>query len=111
MRIESQAIRNLVIWVSLTMFLQDDNFSSRAPTFRSKSPTMFKAESLAEGVNCGVNLPPADDIGEDLVEDGGVSCCHDSRDSTSSASLFESENNRGGFTSHHPWDHLNPAGF
>ncbi len=38
--------------------------------------------------------------GEDLAEDGGVSCCHDSRDSTSSASLFESENNRGGFTSH-----------
>ncbi len=72
---------------------------------------MFKAESLAEGVSCGVNFPPADVIGDDLAEDGGVSCCHDSRDSTSSASLFESGNNRGRFTSHFKWDRSPESGW
>ena len=35
---------------SLTMFLQDMSFTSRAPTFRSRSPTMFSAEMRADGV-------------------------------------------------------------
>lgn len=35
---------------SLTMFLHEDSLSSRAPTFLSKSPTMFRADNRAEGV-------------------------------------------------------------
>jgi len=88
-------IQYFVICVSLTIFLQDDSFSSRAPTFLNKSPTMFSAESLADGVSWGVNLPP---VVDDFADDGGLSCCQDSRESTSSASLFESEINRVYFT-------------
>ena len=35
---------------SLTIFLHEDNFNSSAPTFRKRSPTIFKADILAEGV-------------------------------------------------------------
>jgi hypothetical protein len=52
---------------SLTMFLHEDNLSSKAPTFRNKSPTMFKADSLAEGVSVLLCR------GEVFEEDGGVS--------------------------------------
>ncbi len=89
-------------WFSLTMFRQDDSFSSSAPTLRRRSPTMFNAESRADGVKAGdENLAGApfdvavDDeaavaaSGEVFVDGGGVSG-HDSRDSTSSASLLES---------------------
>lgn len=77
------------------MFLQDDSFNSRAPTLRRRSPTMFKAESLADGVNAGdENFPAApfevDAVDGDVLADGGGVSSHDSRDSTSSASLFES---------------------
>lgn len=66
--------------------------SSRAPTFLKRSPTMFRADRRADGVSGGPYLPAAPPVeaGEDLADDGGVSS-HDSRDSTSSASLFESE--------------------
>ena len=36
---------------SLTIFLHEDNFNSSAPTFRKRSPTIFKADILADGVN------------------------------------------------------------
>ena len=52
---------------SLTMFLHEDNLSSKAPTFRNKSPTIFKADSLAEGVSVLLCR------GEVFEEEGGVS--------------------------------------
>ena len=52
---------------SLTMLRQEDSLSSKAPTFRSKSPTMFKADILAEGVKVWLCL------GDDLLDEGGVS--------------------------------------
>ena len=52
---------------SLTMFLHEDNLSSNAPTFRNKSPTIFKADSLAEGVSVLLCR------GEVFEEEGGVS--------------------------------------
>ena len=77
------------------MLRQDDNFSSRAPTFRSRSLTMLRAEVRADGVRGWLGpyllaAPPVES-GDDFVEDGGVSS-QDSRDSTSSANLLESEN-------------------
>ncbi len=57
---------------SFTMFLHEDNLSSRAPTFLSKSPTMFNADSLAEGVS-GPPEAAVDDLdGLDLELFGGV---------------------------------------
>lgn len=46
--------RGLVIgdW-SLTVFFTAFNLVSKAPTFRSRSPTIFNAEILAVGVNGG----------------------------------------------------------
>ena len=38
---------------SLTMFRHEDNFSSRAPTFLSRSPTMWRALWRADGVRGG----------------------------------------------------------
>lgn len=83
-------------WSNLTMFRQDDNFSSRAPTFRSRSLTMLRAEVRADGVRGWLGpyllaAPPPVESGDDFVDDGGVSS-QDSRDSTSSANLLESEN-------------------
>ena len=77
------------------MFLQDESFNSRAPTLRRRSPTMFNAESLADGVRAGdENFPVApfdvDAADGDVFADGGGVSSHDSRDSTSSASLLES---------------------
>jgi len=77
------------------MFRQDDNFSSRAPTFRSRSLTMLRAEVRADGVRGWLGpyllaAPPPVESGDDFVDDGGVSS-QDSRDSTSSANLLESE--------------------
>ncbi len=78
------------------MFRQDDNFSSRAPTFRRRSLTMLRAEVRADGVRGWLGpyllaAPPPVESGDDFVEDGGVSS-QDSRDSTSSANLLESKN-------------------
>ena len=35
------------------MFLHDDNFNSRAPTFRNRSPTILRALKRADGVSGG----------------------------------------------------------
>ena len=60
---------------SLTMFLQDTSFNSNAPTLRSRSPTMFRADNLADGVRFPFGI-----TGEDLADGGGVSMkCFDSR--------------------------------
>ena len=74
---------------SLTMFLHEDNLSSKAPTFRNKSPTMFKADNLADGVSVLLCL------GDVFEEDGGVSKIGEEAMSfspleTSAACLFES---------------------
>ena len=74
---------------SLTMFLHEDNLSSKAPTLRNKSPTIFKADNLAEGVRVLLCL------GEVFEEDGGVSKMGEATMSfspldTSAACLFES---------------------
>ena len=59
---------------SLTMFLQETSFSSRAPTFLSRSPTMLRADMRAEGARgcCPLDDPDLG-MGDDLAEEGGVS--------------------------------------
>ena len=72
---------------SLTIFRQETNLSSNAPTFLSKSPTMLSADNRADGVNWA--------LGEDLAEAGGVivTTDDDSSISWSSRILFESYKN------------------
>ena len=53
---------------SLTMFLHEESLSSKAPTFLKRSPTMFKADNLADGVNVALCLD-----GEVFDDEGGVS--------------------------------------
>lgn len=74
----------LVVPFSLTIFLHELNFSSKAPTFLSKSPTMFKADNLAEGVKVLLCR------GDDFEEDGGVSKISFSLLDTSAACFLES---------------------
>ena len=70
----------------MTIFLHEDSFNSRAPTFRNRSPTMFKADILAEGVSVWLCLD-----GEDFEDEGGVSRTTSfSPLATSAACLFES---------------------
>lgn len=49
-----------------TKLRQDANFDSRAPTFRNKSLTMFKAEILVEGDNNGSGCPEGE-LGFELL--------------------------------------------
>ena len=63
-----------VVPFSLTMFRQETSFNSKAPTLRRRSPTMLRAEILAEGAKgCPAAPPRALLDGEDLEDEGGVS--------------------------------------
>lgn len=62
----------LLEWLSLTRFLHDTSFSSRAPTLRSRSPTMFNADTRADGVKGASCCWPLA-LGDELAEHGGVS--------------------------------------